>query len=74
MVLHMSLRLVLPLLPVKEEVLYVSIPHAILDQQQELASAGIEMELGCRDKAAHLGKVIWDGVLTLSSGSIRGYG
>ena len=52
----------------------MSIPHVILDQQQELASAGIEMELGCRDKAAHLGKVIWDGVLTLSSGSIRRYG
>ena len=34
-----------PPLPVKEEVLYVSIPHAILEQQ-ELASTGIEMELG----------------------------
>ena len=53
----------------------MSIPHAILDQQQELASAGIEMELGCReDKPPHLGKVIWDGALTMSSTSIGRYG
>ena len=48
----------------------MSIPHVTLDQQQELASTGIEMELGCRDKLPHLGKVIWDGALTLSSTSI----
>ena len=70
----MSVSMALPPLPVKEEVLYVSIPHTILDQQQELLSAGIEMELGCRDTPPHLGKVIWDGVPTLSSSSIGGYG
>ena len=50
------------------------IPHMILDQQQELPSTGIEMEIGCRDTPTHLGKVIWDGVLTMSSTSIGGYG
>ena len=70
----MSVSMALPPLPVKEEVLYVSIPHAILDKQQELLSAGIEMEIGCRNKPPHLGKVIWDGVLTMSSTSIGGYG
>ena len=70
----MSVSMALPPLTVKEEVLSVSIPHAILEQQQELPSAGIAMELGCRDKSPRLCKVIWDGVLTLSSTSIRGYG
>ena len=50
----------------------MSIPHVILEQQK-LASTGIEMKLGCRDEASHLGQVIWDGVLTLSSSSIRGF-
>ena len=70
MVLHMSVQPILPLLPIKEEVLYVLRPHVILDQQQELASTGIEMEISCRDKLPRLGRVIWDGVLTLSSTSI----
>ena len=44
----------------------MSIPHVILEHHKKLAWTGMEMVLSCRDKLPHLGKVIWDGVLTLS--------